>query len=297
MIRTACTSLATASLLVASTQAYADDYNLNVEIIQVRADDGSNATPLDPSNDANLGYVYEQQVNDIWGQAGIQVSFFYSTWDNTEAQRLTTSERNAIYGNTFAAGSGDALPGLGVDRVQIFFVMDHSGTGYNGTAGSGWVGNPLANPQFSARNAGNAQLYIDGTFSSNGRSVMANEGFTSNSLSGTITHEIGHLLGLRHMDDLGSAAGTTQDPIFSVGPTEANLMWESGGGPSYNGGLTLQQNFNLTQEQIDAAIYNGLRLDPDGNGTGVLQVIPEPSSLMLVFAGAGLLAARRRRSA
>lgn len=290
--------VAGAICLTVSMGALAQDYNLNVEIIQVRNDAGGNATPLEPSGGTANAYVYESQVNEIWNQAGIQVTFNYTTWDNTAAQQLTSAERSAVYNNTFAAGTGDALPGLGVDRVQIFFVMDHPGTGYTGGGGTGWVANPLANPQFSARNAGNAQLYIDGTFSSNGRSVMANEGFATDSLSGTIAHEIGHLLGLRHVEDVNNGAGadTVQDPDFTLGTSTANLMWGAGFGPSYNGGQTLIQNFDLNSDQIAAAIYNGLRLDPDGNSTGVLQVIPEPSTLP-IFAASILLMARRRRRA
>ncbi|MGJ8655127.1 MAG: PEP-CTERM sorting domain-containing protein [Akkermansiaceae bacterium] len=268
---------------------------MNVEIIQVRDDAGANATLLDPSGSGD-GYLYQSQVNDIWSQAGIQVTFTNSTWDNTEALRLDSTERSAVYSNSFATGSGSPIPGIGVDTLQIFFVMDHPGTGYDGSAGSGWVGTPLADPSTSARNAGNAQLYISGTFASNGRAVMANEGFTADSLSGTITHEIGHALGLRHVEDVngGAGAGTTQDPTFSIGTSTANLMWGAGNGPAYDGGLTLQENFNLTSDQIDAAIFNGLDLDPDGNGTGVLQAVPEPSSTFLMGLGGLALLVRRR---
>ncbi len=288
-------SLLLTSMLCGSVHA-AIQYNLNVEIIQVRDDAGGNPTLLDPSGSGD-GYLYQTQVNDIWEQAGVQVTFTNTTWDNTEAQRLTSAERNAVYANTFTSGSGDALPGLGVDTLQLFFVMDHSGTGYNGSAGSGWVGNPLPNPMFSARNAGNFQLFIDGTFSSNGRGVMANEGFTADSLSGTIAHEIGHALGLRHVEDVngGAGAGTTQDPSYNIGTGTANLMWGAGNGPAYDNGQTVAQNFNLRADQIAAAIHNGLALDPDNNGTGVLQAIPEPSSTLLLGFGSIALLMRRKK--
>lgn len=126
---------------------------------------------------------------------------------------------------------------------------------------------------------------------------MANEGLAADSLSGTLAHEIGHLLGLRHVEDVsGDAAGTVQDPNFTVGLSTPNLMWGGGSGPDYSSGLTLQQNFDLNADQIAAAIYNGLRLDPDGNGIGVLQAIPEPSSMfLLVIVGCGIATRRRRR--
>lgn len=277
----------------------ADLYNLNVQIIQVCDDTAATCTNLGPAGGLDTSYLYASQVDDIWDQAGIQVTYLPTVqWHNTEALRLTSAEMSAIYNNSFSEGTGDPLPGLGVDAVQIFFVQDHSGTGYNGSSGSGWIGNPLGNPAFQARNAGNAQLYIDGTYSSNGRSIMANEGFATDQLAGTIAHEIGHLLGLRHVQDVngGAGAGSEQDPSFSIGGSTPNLMWGAGFGPAYNGGLNLQQNFDLNDQQIAAAIYNGLRLDPDGNGLGVLQSIPEPSSMLLLpLIGIGLITRRRRQ--
>lgn len=292
-------SSAAALFVFIQASAQADLYNLNVQVIQVCDDTAATCTNLGPSGGLDTNYLYATQVDDIWDQAGIQVTYLPTVqWHNSEALRLTSAEMSGIYNNTFTSGSGDPLPGLGVDAVQIFFVQDHSGTGYNGTSGSGWIGSPLANPMFQARNAGNAQLYIDGTYSSNGRSVMANEGFASNQLAGTIAHEIGHLLGLRHVQDVngGAGAGSEQDPSFSIDGATSNLMWGAGFGPSYNGGLNLPQNFDLTDQQIAAAIYNGMRLDPDGNGTGVLQAIPEPSSMILLpLLGIGLATRRRRR--
>ena len=255
-------------------------WNLNVEIVQVCDDAGNNCAALDPTLDSDQGYAYSASVNEVWAQADVQVSFSFSTWNNTAAQRLTFTERDAIYEDSFTSATGDPLPDIPVDALQIFFVNDHPGTGYNGNSGTGWVDNPLTNPQFSARNAGNNQLFIDGTFVSNGRGVMANEGFVGDSLSGTITHEIGHGLGLRHVEEVngGAGAGSIQDPSFSLPPTTPNLMWGAGFGPNYDFALdndgtltTLQENFPLLSQQIAAAIFNGERLDPDGNGIGVLQ--------------------------
>lgn len=293
----------TALAVAAATAATPIIYNLNVEIVQVRDDSGGNPTALTGSN--GNSFIYATEVNDIWNQAGIQVTFTTTTWDNTEAQRLTSTERGDIYSDSYTSATGDALPVIPTDALQVFFVMDHPGTGYDGTASSGWVGNPLPNPLTSGRNAGNAQLFIDGTFSSNGRAVMANEGLAVAQLSGTLAHELGHSLGLRHVNDVnaGAAAGTVQDPDYSPLPlTDPNLMWAAGSGPAYDGSLDndpmltlLQENFFLLSDQVDAAIHNGLALDPDGNGIGVLQAIPEPGSTSLALLAMLPVLLRRRR--
>lgn len=278
--------------------ATADVYSLDIQIIQVCDDAGTTCVNLDPSG-TGTGYLYESQVNEIWDQAGIDISFTVTQWNNTDAMRLDSSEMTSLFNNTYPTGTGSPSPGIATDALQIFFVNDHSGTGFTGP-GTGWVDNPLSSPSTMARNAGQAQLYIHGTTSSNGRIIMANEGFAADSLSGTISHEIGHALGLRHIDDInaGAGAGTVQDPNFSISNSTANLMWAAGSGPAYDSGMTLQQNFHLRTDQIDAAIFNGLNFDPDGNGNGVLQLIPvpEPSSAMILMALGSMTLLRRRRS-
>lgn len=276
-------------------------HNLNVQFVQVFNDAGGDGSPL--FSPGGGSYLYESEVNEIWAQAGIQVTYLpVLSWNNTEAQRLTSAERNDIYNGTYSSVLGDPLPSVPVDALQIFFVWDHSGTGYDGSENSGWKNDAGFNPNTNAQNAGNAQLGIEG-FISNGRSVMANRGFTVAQLSGTLAHEIGHTLGLRHVNEIneGDGAGTIADPDFMTDPSENNLMWSAGLGPGYDGTqdndpelTVLQENEFLNSAQIAAAISNGLALDPDGNGIGVLQAIPEPSSLLLVLLGMPALFRRRR---
>src|SRR6056297_6918 len=278
-------------------------HRLKVEIVQVCNDDGTLCTPLDPGNDVLRGYAYESQVNAVWAQAGIGVDFTYSTWNNTQAQRLTSAEMSTnslndstLFGSGLQTLSGDPQPVNLPGSLQYYFVMDHPGTGYTGD-GTGWVDNPLGSPMSSARSAGIAQLYIHNTFASNGRAVMANEGFTADSLSGVIAHEIGHSLGLRHVEDInaGEAADTIQDPAFMLATNTANLMWGFGSGPNYDPNLFLTENFALNQQQIDAAIFNGTNFDIGGQFALTAVAVPEPTTLTMLGLGTATILVRRHR--
>ncbi len=255
----------------------AADFELHVQVVQVCDDAGSNCAALGPSGDTNPAspneYLYESQVNDIFALAGIEVNFSIVTWNNTAATQLSNTELNDLFNDTWSVGTA---PPAVVDGLQFFFTSDHPGTGYDpAVPGSGWVANPLPDPNFFARNAGIAELGImDPMLLTNGRGVMANEGFAADSISGTLPHEIAHGLGLRHIGD-PEATGTVNDPIVSLPDTEPNLLWETGDGPAYNFSLTVVENNNLVQSQIDAMIANGtnLNFDPDGNGEAPLKAI------------------------
>lgn len=211
-------------------------YRLNVQVVQVCDDAGSVCTNLGPAGGSDLSYLYSTDVQSIWSQADLEINYLpVMQWNNTDAMRLTSIERDDLYGNIWS--NGTAPPMIPTNAVQIFFVQDHPGTGYTGTDASGWIGNPLSTPESSAPSAGNAQLFISGQYTSNGRSVMASEGIAVSQLAGTLAHEIGHLMGLRHIEDIPTqSTGTTQDPNFTLATGTPNLMW----------GTSLAYDTNLT---------------------------------------------------
>lgn len=279
---------------------------IDVEIVQVCNNAGLMCALLDPNGGgaaytagSATGYVYENDVNTIWAQAGLSVNFIYTTWNNSAALDLSGPERTSLYADTWLADghAGPAPPSIidgtaNDDRaLQFFFVDDHPGT-------ASWAANPL--PSGSGRNAGNAQLGVVPMFSTNGRGVMANEGATFQILSGTLAHEMGHALGLRHIDDTGTpmvdesggATGASNDPIVDLPQTTHNLMWEGGSGPANNTFTSLTQFHYMNADQAAAAIENGIAL-------GILAV-PEPSAFaflaIVMSLSAGCARMRKLRS-
>lgn len=259
--------------------------DLAIQIVQVCNDAGSDCTELGPGDTNSAApneYVYESQVQAIWSQVPSigALNFSHTTWNNTAGQQLTQTERDNLYDDAWVGGAQP--PAAPANSVQIFFVKDHPGTCinnggmtecYDGTSGTGWEANPLADPASSARNAGNAQLGVTG-FSTNGRSVMANNGFATDQLAGTLAHEIGHLLGLRHVND-DAASNLATDPSVSLEDNIANLMWAGGQGPAYVGGMGLVDNFPLSTDQKTAAFLNG-------TNQGFVTAVPEPSAFLFI---------------
>ena len=258
---------------------------IDVQIVQVCDDAGANCAALDPSSTGApysggdpTGYVYQSEVQSIWAQAGLSVNFTFATWNNSAALDLSVDERADLYAGTWATGGNPSpLPPnipdgpLAYDRsLQFFFVDSHPGT-------TSWSGS--FDPNTEGRSSGNAQIGVVPQFSTLGRGVMANEGIVAPSLSGVLAHEIGHTLGLRHVDDSTSpedesngATGASNDPLVSLSPSTANLMWGGNDGPNYT---SVAASYTLTSAQITAVNENGA-------AQGIITAVPEPNAFVFL---------------
>lgn len=155
------------------------DKTLTIDVFQVCDTGGGNCAAVGPAGDA----YYAAEVNKIWAQAGISVSFdFVQQIDNSNFTNINDGVVGSRFGDLAAAyGTG----GPSSTTVDLFLVHTVAGA-----YGEGWLG------------AGGLVIAMD--------TVMAYNGGVGR--IDTIAHELGHNLGLVPNSLGGDSGGHTTDP-------------------------------------------------------------------------------------
>ncbi len=253
--------LALAALVPVAAEATAITKTLTVNVWDVCNDAGANCASTGPVSDP----YFQAEVNKIWAQAGISVSFvfqhninstFYSNIDDsTYAGTPGSIGDNSVYALFGVSGSVNFANAATVGSRAVYsttvenLYLVHT---IVGAYGESWLG------------LGGMVIAMDSVMSYNGGLGRID----------TIAHELGHNLGLPHYDTLASDL-MASGGVRSVPATSANIA-PSGLGYDY-----------LTSAQIATARSSTLLRDVQ---------IPEPSGmLLLLVAAAAATSATQRR--
>ena len=175
-------SSAQAALVVNPAQPITEQVTVN--IIQVAADDGTNAAPLFGTADQQLAIF--DNVDTIWAQAGIDIEFEFhtGTYNSSFALLGTQSPRPVSDITTIRSNAAAAGGMLDPDPTVLNLFMVRVVPGFSQTS----------------NNVTNGLAFLGG----NGITLWAGPnlpGFTGGqeTIASVISHEIGHNLGLDHI--------------------------------------------------------------------------------------------------
>lgn len=175
---------------------------LNVNIIQVAADDGSNAAPLFGTSGQQAAIF--SLVDQIWAQAGIDVQFFFTvgTFNNS---MVLLGDVSLAQSFTLAGNAGFLSP----NRLDLMMIREIQAFG----------GGPFADNEA----AGFARVDGDGVLMWAGPSLPTFGGGRE-VIASVLAHELGHNLGLPHPSTLTDGMGVSFDQNLMIGSGSPGVL-------------------------------------------------------------------------